>query len=192
MIRHLSSMIFTVLLSLTSLLPLTSVHAEGAPDSLKELIPQLESWGRDPVLIEAVEAQNKQKVSLDEIKKMDETWRNTSDVNDFMSSLMSNKAAKRLLELENSMPFLIELFLMDNQGANVAMTNKTSDYWQGDEDKFIQSFNGGQGKDYIGEVEYDDSVLSYLVQVSVPVIDPQGKTIGALTIGINLDEYEDQ
>ncbi|QMV16987.1 PDC sensor domain-containing protein [Vibrio spartinae] len=192
MIRHLSSMIFTVLLSFTSLLPLTSVHAEDAPDSLNELIPKLDSWGRDPVLIEAVKAQNKQEVSLDEIKKMDETWRNTSDVDDFMSSLMGNKAAKRLLELENSMPFLIELFLMDNQGANVAMTNKTSDYWQGDEAKFIQSFNGGQGQVYIGEVEYDDSVLSYLVQISVPVIDSQGKTIGALTIGINLDEYEDQ
>ncbi|MDW6094645.1 PDC sensor domain-containing protein [Vibrio rhizosphaerae] len=159
---------------------------------MKELIPQLESWGKDPVLVEAVTAQNAQDVSLDDIKKRDETWRNTSDVDDFMSSIMSNKAAQRLLELEKSMPFLVELFLMDNQGANVAMTNKTSDYWQGDEAKFIQSFNGGQGKTYIGEVEYDDSVLSYLVQVSVPVIDAQGQTIGALTIGINLDEYEDQ
>ncbi|SJN59994.1 hypothetical protein VR7878_03894 [Vibrio ruber DSM 16370] len=192
MMRHLSSMVFTVLLSFTSLLPLASVHAEEAPESLKELIPQLESWGKDPVLVDAVQAQNAQKVSLDEIKAMDKKWRDTPDVDDFMFSLMNNKAAKRLLELENSMPFLVELFLMDDQGANVAMTNKTSDYWQGDEAKFIQSFNDGQGKVHIGEVEYDDSVLSYLVQVSVPVIDGQGKTIGAITIGINLDVYEDQ
>ncbi|MDW6005099.1 PDC sensor domain-containing protein [Vibrio mangrovi] len=192
MIRHLSSMIFTILLSVCSLLPLTVVHAENAPDSLKELIPQLETWGKDPALVDAVKAQNDRGVSLDEIKKIDETWRKTSDVDDFMSSLMSNSAAQRLMEFEASMPFLVELFLMDNQGANVAMTNKTSDYWQGDEDKFIQSFNGGHGKVYIGQVEYDDSVLAYLVQISVPVIDWQGNTIGAITIGINLDEYEDQ
>ncbi|MEI8633307.1 PDC sensor domain-containing protein [Vibrio sp. PP-XX7] len=115
----------------------------------------------------------------------------TSDVDDFMKSLMTNEAAKRMLELEKSEGYLVELFLMDNQGANVAMTNKTSDYWQGDEAKFIQCFNGGNGQPYIGEVEYDDSTAAYLVQVSVPIVD-QGKTIGAMTIGINLDAYENQ
>ena len=57
-----------------------------------------------------------------------------------MKALMNNSAAKELLKFESSKPYFTEVFLMDNQGANVAMTNKTSDYWQGDEAKFIESF----------------------------------------------------
>jgi len=185
----LPNIVSTLLLSFFATLSFT-VSAEKAPDSLNTLIPQLEKWGHNPVLVNAVNTQNSKDMTLDNIKKTDEEWRNTSEVNDFMASLMDNAAAKKMSMLETSMPFLVEIFLMDNQGANVAMTNKTSDYWQGDEAKFQQSFNGGKGKAFVGDVEYDDSVSAYLVQISVPVIDDQGQTIGAITIGVNLDEYE--
>ena len=69
------------------------------------------------------------------------------------------------------------------------MTNKTSDYWQGDEAKFKNSFNQGKGAIFVDEVEFDDSAQAYLVQVSVPVMD-QGKAIGAITFGIDVDQVE--
>ena len=78
---------------------------------------------------------------------------------------------------------------MDNQGANVAMTNKTSDYWQGDEDKFTNAYKGGAGGVDISKSKFDDSAKAYLVQISVPVVDG-GTVIGALCVGINLDELE--
>ena len=102
---------------------------------------------------------------------------------------MTNPAAKELGKLEKSKPYFLEVFLMDKQGANVAMTNKTSDYWQGDEAKFTKSYNGGAGGVDIGKVKFDNSSQAYLVQVSVPVMDGD-KAIGALTIGINLDELD--
>lgn len=139
-----------------------TLMAEEAPKELFDIIPQFEKWESDPVLIKAIQQQNAQGMSLTDIQARDEIWRNTSDVDDFMQSMMSNAASKRLLELESSMPFLVELFLMDNQGANVAMTNKTSDYWQGDEAKFKESFKGGVGAVHVGDVEYDDSTLAYL------------------------------
>lgn len=163
------------------------LFAEEPPKELYDMIPTFEKWESDPVLVQAVKDQNAQNLSLDEIKKRDEVWRNTSDVDSFMSAMMENKASKRLLELERSKPFLIELFLMDNQGANVAMTNKTSDYWQGDEAKFQESFKGGAGAVHVGDVEYDESTLAYLVQVSIPIKDGD-KVIGAMTIGVNLDD----
>ena len=75
---------------------------------------------------------------------------------------------------------------MDNQGANVAMTNRTSDYWQGDEAKFKKSFNGGKGGIFIDEVEFDLSCMAFLIQISVPVMDGD-KAIGAITFGIDAD-----
>ncbi len=167
------------------------VNAEEAPDSVKKLADELRAWGENSILIAAVNEQNAKQQTLDSIKAQDATWRSTSGIGDFMKPLMENAAAKELSRLEKSKPYFSELFLMDNQGANVAMTNKTSDYWQGDEDKFTKSFNNGQGAIHIGDVEFDESSQAYLVQVSVPVMS-EGSAIGALTIGINVDILEGQ
>ncbi len=169
----------------------TMVNAEEAPDSVKRLAEELRAWGDNPILIAAVKEQNAKQQTLDAIKARDETWRKTSGIDDFMKPLMENTAAKELARLEKSKPYYFELFLMDNQGANVAMTNKTSDYWQGDEDKFTKSFNNGKGAVHIGDVEFDESAQAYLVQISVPVMDDES-AIGAMTIGVNIDTLEGQ
>ncbi|MCB1761072.1 MAG: PDC sensor domain-containing protein [Gammaproteobacteria bacterium] len=165
--------------------------AEKAPESVERLAPTLKAWGENPILVAAVKAQNAKGASLDQIKQRDATWRATSGIDDFMKSLLENEAAKELLKLESSKPYLFELFLMDDQGANVAMTNKTSDYWQGDEAKFTESFKGGSGAVHIGDVEFDESAQAYLVQISVPVTEG-GSAVGAMTIGVNIDQLEAQ
>ncbi len=164
-------------------------YAEEIPASVKALVPKLQEWGRNPVLVTAVKEQNNLGMDLTTIRAKDEVWIATEGLNDDMKALMSSNAARTLLELERSAPYFLELFLMDNQGANVAMTNKTSDYWQGDEEKFTESFAHGKGAVYIGDVTFDKSAQAYLVQVSVPVMDA-GHAIGALTVGINLDELD--
>jgi len=78
---------------------------------------------------------------------------------------------------------------MDNQGANVAITDKTSDYWQGDEPKFTEAYNKGSGAIHISDVNFDDSTQAYLVHVSVPVMDGK-KTIGVITFGVNVNKIE--
>ncbi|MFV1872145.1 MAG: PDC sensor domain-containing protein [Oleiphilus sp.] len=158
---------------------------------LNKLVPTLEKWGSDPILVAAVKQQNALNITLDSIKVRDAEWRIYDGVDEQMQALMSNPAAKKLLEMEQTEAFYFELFLMDNQGANVAMTNKTSDYWQGDEAKWKQSYNDGKGAVHIGDVEFDESAQDYLVQISVPIKDGEA-TIGALTIGVNLDILESQ
>lgn len=176
--------LFILLLSITF-----QSFAEEVPQSIKNMSSSFMEYGKHPSLIAAVKAQNNQKMDLTEIKSRDEKWRKTDGLDDFMKSLLENDAAKALYEIESSKPYYLEIFLMDNQGANVAMTNKTGDYWQGDEAKWKESFKAGKGDIHFGDVEFDESAQAYLVQVSVPVMD--GPTaIGALTIGINLDEFE--
>jgi hypothetical protein len=174
---------------LTLLISSVTVADEAVPKAVMDLAPSLKEWGNNAVLIAAVKEQNAKGMTLDAIKKTDKEWMAATGVTPFMQAMMENSAAKELKKLESSKPYFDELFLMDNQGANVAMTNKTSDYWQGDEDKFTESFKGGQGAIHIGKVKFDKSSQAYLVQVSVPVVDA-GKAIGAITIGINIDELE--
>jgi hypothetical protein len=120
---------------------------------------------------------------------MDKKWIAHAGIADYMQALMDSECGKYLRKIQKSDPYYAEIFVMDNQGANVAMTDKTSDYWQGDEDKFKESYKNGQGAVHISDVKFDDSTQAYLVQVSVPVKD-NDKVIGAITFGIDVDKIE--
>ncbi|OGW33501.1 MAG: hypothetical protein A2X58_07745 [Nitrospirae bacterium GWC2_56_14] len=145
--------------------------------------------GTDPVIVKAVRAENAKGKTLAQVKDMDKKWLATPGVADYMKALMTNECGARLKGIKKSAPYYEEIFVMDNQGANVCMSDKTSDYWQGDEDKFIESYKGGAGAVHISDVKFDESSQSYVVQVSVPVKDG-GKVIGAITFGLNADKVQ--
>lgn len=162
--------------------------AEEAPQRLKDLANgELAKLGTDSLIVAAVKAENAKGKTLDQIKAKDEEWKATPGIADYMKALMESPCGKHLRVIQQSAPYYAEIFAMDNQGANVAMTDKTSDYWQGDEAKFQKSFNDGTGAVFVDEVEFDDSSQAYLCQVSVPVMDGT-KAIGAITIGIDMDQ----
>ena len=163
---------------------------EKAPQKVVDLANStLAEHGTDPVIVEAVKAENTKGKSLAQIKEMDDKWKAQAGVADYMRAIMDSGCGKHLREIQNSAPYYAEIFVMDNQGANVAMSDKTSDYWQGDEAKFQKSFNGGAGSVFVDEVQFDDSSQAYLVQVSVPVKDG-GNVIGAITFGIDVDKIQ--
>jgi len=168
----------------------TVALAEKAPQKVIDLAnAKLAKLGTDPVIVKAVKEENAKGKTLDQIKAKDEEWKGTAGIADYMKALMDSECGKRIAGIQKSASYYAEIFVMDNQGANVAMTDKTSDYWQGDEAKFQKSFNGGSGAVFVDDVEFDDSAQAYLVQVSVPVKD--GDTvIGAITFGIDVDKIE--
>lgn len=163
---------------------------EKAPPKVAEFAKTtLAALGNDPVIVEAVKQENEKGKTLSQIKEMDEKWKSFPGIADYMKAMMDSPCGKRLRTLQDSAAYYSEIFVMDNQGANVALTDKTSDYWQGDEAKFQKSFYEGKGAVFVDEVEFDDSTQAYLVQVSVPVFD-NGKVIGAITFGIDVDKIE--
>ena len=163
---------------------------EKAPQKVVDLAnSNLVKLGEDPVIVAAVKAENAKGKTFDQIKAMDEKWKAHAGIADYMEAIMESEYGKHIRKIQESAPYYAEIFIMDNQGANVAMTDKTSDYWQGDEAKFKKSYNGGAGFVFVDEVEFDDSTQAYLVQVSVPVKDGD-KVIGAITFGIDVDKVE--
>ena len=163
---------------------------EKAPRKILDLAQsELVNIGTDPVIVAAVKAENEKGKTLNQIKAMDEKWKASAGVAEYMKALMTSDCGSHLKKIQSGQTFYAEIFVMDNQGANVAMTDKTSDYWQGDEAKFKESYKDGVGAVHIGEVEFDDSTQAYLVQISVPVKD-NGKVIGAITFGVDVDKIE--
>lgn len=167
-----------------------ALAGEKAPQKVVDLAHgKLAALGTDAVIVEAVKSENAKGKTLDQIKAMDQKWRAHPGIADYMQALMDSECGRHLRKIQESAPYYAEIFVMDNQGANVSMTDKTSDYWQGDEAKFKKSFKNGQGAIFVDEVEFDDSTQAYLVQVSVPVKDG-GAAIGAITFGIDIDQVE--
>jgi len=164
-------------------------HAgEQAPQQVIDLANStLAALGSDPVIVQAVRDENAKGKTMAQIQEKDTAWKAFAGIADYMKAIMDSECGKHARKIQESAPYYAEIFVMDNQGANVAMTDKTSDYWQGDEDKFQKSFANGTGAVFVDEVKFDDSAQTYQVQVSVPVMDG-GKAIGAITIGIDVDK----
>jgi len=156
------------------------------------------AWAANPIVVEAVEQANSKGVKpLDEIIELDRKWMEEPGVEEWIKQFVDNPCARYLRQLQaergGEKGLYAEIFLMDRQGCIVAESEKTSDYWQGDEDKFVKAFADGKGAVFIDEPVYDESTRSPLIQVSLPVIDPNtGKAIGVMTVGLNIGVLEEQ
>ncbi|HSH41844.1 MAG TPA: PDC sensor domain-containing protein [Arenicellales bacterium] len=168
------------------------VVAQQGPDR-QEVLEKLEGKLRTvrhvafhPAIVRAVRIQNSEQLGMELIQERDSQWRSSTERTALQRTILSSRASEVLKKLVEQNSDFNEAFATDNQGANVAMFPATSDYWQGDEDKWIQAFNQGDGRLWIGEIEVDESTGLAAVQVSVPIVD-QGATIGVLVIGITQD-----
>ena len=140
-----------------------------------------------PNIIRAVEAQNSQKMSLAQIKENDEMWIGANGgSNSLIREITRNDIARYLQRRVENNSAIDEVFITDNQGANVAAYPPTSDYWQGDEGKWTSSFNDGNGQIFIGPLERDASTQKSQVQISAPIVS-NDETIGVLIMGVSVD-----
>lgn len=141
----------------------------------------------DPVLVREVTAQNAKKVALAEIQRIDGEWMKAESELPIQKEKLSNACAAQIREIAKRFPAVRETFAMDDQGANVGQNGLTSDYWQGDEDKWQKSFAGGKGGVDVGKAKLDKSAGVVLQQVSLPLADGDGTIVGAITIGVAID-----
>jgi len=77
---------------------------------------------------------------------------------------------------------------MDAKGLNAGQSGVTSDYWQGDEEKFRRSFGAGPHGIFVDIARKDESTQVLQSQVSITIVDEAQRPIGAITVGINLDQ----
>ncbi len=157
------------------------------------LAENISNWANDPILIDAIRAQNAETggYDLSEIETLDQTWRGEVGAADtpLIDPVLNNAAAEFLREqAAASSGVITEILLMDSVGLNVAVSHVTSDYWQGDEAKYTQTFSAGPDAVHIGAIEFDESSQTYQSQLSFTLIDPEsGEAVGAMTVGLNAE-----
>lgn len=172
----------------------TAVAADDFTTAMEEYLhANIAGWVNDPVIVDAIVAQNAETAGLgaDAIDELDQAWRAEVGGADTptITPVLQNPAAEFLrARVEESQGVITEAFAMDAVGLNVAASDVTSDYWQGDEAKFSQTYGHGADAVHLGDVEFDESSQTYQGQVSVPVVDREtGEVVGALTVGLNAE-----
>ena len=148
-------------------------------------------WLDEPAILNAIIAQNAAHAGLSQaaINDLDARWRAelSRAKRPMIEAQLSNALSLYLKGRQRAAEGLItEIFVMDNRGLNVGQSDITSDYWQGDEAKWRESF--GVDAFYIEDAERDESTQLMQSQASLPIIDPKtGAVIGTITVGVNLD-----
>lgn len=179
----------SVLLAATST---TIADDNGFHPALKELaIGQIYEIAQNDLLIDAVIEHNKKTKSYkqDQIDALDRQWREEIGAGDqpLISFLLSSEASIYLKKVQTESDGLFtEIFIMDKKGINVAQSAITSDYWQGDEEHWINSYQAGTNSVSIGHINVDESTQTLQSHISIPIVDNWGKPIGAITFGVDV------
>ncbi len=177
-----------VALGIASSLKVGTAQA-GEYDEVAQIVvnEKIKPWLNNPAVIAAVKAQNEANAGLTQadIDALDLKWRSGDEA--LISGVLNNELSVYLQGIRDQGEGLYtEIFVMDNKGLNVGQSDKTSDYWQGDEAKWTEVYPAGADVIHLSDVEEDESSQTFQMQISLPIVDGS-EVIGAVTVGVNAD-----
>ena len=128
---------------------------------------------------------------FDEIEKLDVSWLAAGDSDLLIRKVINDRTSTNLNSYKNAFPYNVEVFITDRYGALVSSTNRTSDYFQADEDWWRTANNFGIGSTYIGQPSYDESSDTYAIIMAVPIINPTtNRAEGVLRTTLDIKEID--
>ncbi|HSK10947.1 MAG TPA: cache domain-containing protein [Vicinamibacterales bacterium] len=124
------------------------------------------------------------------VRRYDRQWQEERVIPEALAALTRNSASLFLAEAGRNDQTYRELLLADRNGRLVAASGMTTDYYQGDEEWFSRTFaEGNKGVLNVGGVSWDESAGTWALEISVPVVDPDGKQLaGVLKAVVDIRE----
>ena len=125
---------------------------------------------------------------------LDNQWRAADAENNnddpLVKSHLENPVASELLKYTVAFPNNVEVFITDIYGGLVGSSQRTSDYYQADEEWWQSAYANGDGAIYISQPEFDESANQMSVLISLPVYDPQMQAmVGILRTTYAVSEF---
>ena len=151
-------------------------------DLLARYAQQIAGWAASDALIVAAQIQGSRPTTMERILDIDRRWQRGEDPDGLATELAGNECAQALVATLASEPGYAEAFVTDSRGSLVCTSRRTSDYWQGDEEKWSRAWAAGKGAVYVSAVEQDESTGAELTHISVPLRVGE-RVVGVLTAG---------
>ncbi len=160
-------------------------------------IEEFQAYCKDSILQQAVAESNHEFENLKNIQnyidKIDAEWVSyqTQDTTSLLYRLMNNEVSEDLNEKiefqkqNHGYKVLGEIIVTNKYGANIAITGKTTDYRQDDEQWWQKA---KEESVYIHGTEFDESAGIYSTIIAVRIDDEKGNFAGALKVVTNISE----
>ena len=184
-----------------SLNSLAQSQAVAISNVLVEEANVLESFGLSKLVQDRVDEVNaaydsNDAANLQQIQQIDQQWQAANAANNnnaaVVRPILNNDVASELREFQETFPENSEVFVTDRYGALVAATNRTSDYYQADEDWWQAAYNDGKGAFYFGQPEFDESSQTFGIILAVPLLEHgTNKVNGVIRTTLNATELID-
>ncbi len=134
-----------------------------------------------PTLREVAATASRAPRDLEAVLQLDRQWQLESAPPPSLVGLYENAASRFLRDVTAADPIYSEVLLTDRQGALVAASGVTTDYYQGDESWWREAV--GTGRVSVGDVEWDESARVFAIDIAMPVLDPaDDRVVGALKV----------
>ena len=145
------------------------------------------------VIERCVLAANARHGNLDqgEIDRLDAQWRAELEAENqpLVAVTLSNPCSTYLTrEQSNAVGLYAAIFVVNRLGINVGQSAPTSDFWQGDEAKFLKTVPLNADEPFIDDPEYLEDIGIWIAQVSFVLRGDGGEAVGAATFDVNLTE----
>lgn len=166
---------------------------------IKELlVRKIERWKRLPKLESLLKERNlvTRRFTKQEITERDKKWREAFAKDDFSYSIdmVNQELSAHLREIKKqSKDMIAEIIITDARGLNFAISDMTSDYWQGDEEKFTEVFSKPATTMHFGEINYDESSKRFQLHLSVPLYtEEKFEPLGVMVFGVDVEKVLSQ
>ena len=134
---------------------------------------------QDTVILEALRIANNRYRGIpnEQIQALDNLWINSGD--EIVARMTDFQCNEALKTFQAGYAEFAEIFITEMNGLNVCVTNKTSDYYQADEEWWTRTIKQGMSWRQ-PNLEFDESAGVFAVPIYVPVRDPaNGNLLGA-------------
>lgn len=175
------------------------VLSEYEKQQIRELLSRkIERWKRLPKLEDFLRKENTKakRLSNNDIAERDKKWIKAFRENDFTYpiNLIDQGLSAQLREIKKqSLDVITEIIVTDARGLNVAISDMTSDYWQGDEEKFKEAYGKPATTQYFGDISYDESTKRFQIHLSVPLYAEETfEPLGVMIFGVDVEKILSQ
>lgn len=160
----------------------------------------LETLSANNTLIQAAQEKNGAYANFDkpadeQIAANADEWaqaaNTSSGQNELINDILTGDIAEQLEKYQILFPDNFQLMVTDKYGALIGATQRTNDYYYGDETWWQETYVGGFGSAYIGEPRFDWDIYDYALDIAVPIFGKtasgKGEVAGILYTTISLD-----
>jgi len=162
-------------------------------DILKAKVDAIETYLTAPVIATAINAADLRYKNMpaDEIIKsfldMDKKWVLAQKDSSLANGYLNSPAGIRLNEIVKYDDNIGEMFITDKFGGLVASSDKTSDFYQADEDWWQETYYGGKGRVWLEDIEYDESSKTWGAPLGIPIKGDEGELNGICKTMLDTD-----